>query len=319
MRDLFNWKKSIKWNIWILVVLITMVLLATWGTLAAYVSRSYVKGVATTPKQSFVLSSDYLSAVSKSADPATYPDKKIVLTEKGEDDTKPYTFTFSITNRADGFASTKKMQYYLKMSGLPEGATVRYGNEDITSKVTSESGYNAPAMYSHTSVTHTYQVSIPQDKMTSAADITVTATPDNDSDTSGLMLAARLQPSFIGTVAAFLPEGVILEKQDIKYNADEYAAFNYQISVSNAAGSHNMKLTWNNELIEIDPLFLDTISDSSYTIDPEKKITTLVFPMDDTNSNYLVQFYRLGKSIDSWGDLGLTFTEAQNQGEGNPQ
>lgn len=301
MRHRNNKNKSMKKIIWILTVLLTILLLSIRGTLAAYVSRSYVKGVATTPKQGFELSSDYLSVVSKNADSATYPDKKIVLTEKAETDTSPYIFTFSITNTADGSVSTKRMRYYLKMSGLPEGTTVQYGNTDITSNVTSDGGYYAPAMNAYTKVTHTYTVTIPKDKMASAADIIATATPDADSDNSGFILAGRLQPSIIGTVAAFSYTGSFLDTG----NVEDYAAFNYQISVSNAVEDHTMELTWNKDLIEIDPLFLEDIGATS------GNSGTLTLTMNDTRNSYLIQFYRLpGGNIGSWEDLRIDFKPA---------
>lgn len=299
MRDRFN-RNGIK-RIWLFTALITLILLSVGGTLAAYVSRSYVKGVATTPKQGFSLSSDYLSAVSKSADANTYPDKKILLTEKAETDTSPYTLTFSITNTADGSVSTKRMQYTLQMSGLPEGATVKYGDTGITDQVTGSTGYQAPVMNAYTRVTHTYTITIPKDKMASAADIIVTATPDADSDTSGFILAGRLQPSIIGTVASFSYEGKFQETG----NVEDYAAFNYQISVSNASEGKEMKLTWNNSLVEIDPLFLEKIGNKG------GNSGELTLTMNDTNSSYLIQFYRLPESnIGSWNDLGIGFEPA---------
>ena len=296
MRDRFN-RYGIK-RIWLFVALIVLILASVGGTLAAYVSRSYVKGVATTPKQGFSLSSDYLSAVSKNADQDKYPDKKILLTEKAETDDSPYTLTFSITNTADGSVSTKRMQYFLQMSGLPEGATVQYGDTGITDQVTADTGYQAPVMNAYTRVTHTYTITIPKDKMASASDIIVTATPDADSDTSGFILAGRLQPSIIGTVASFSYEGKFQETG----NVNDYAAFNYQISVSNASEGKTMKLTWNNSLVEIDPLFLESINNNG------GNSGSLELTMNDTNSSYLIQFYRLpGGSISKWGDLGLTF------------
>lgn len=301
MRDRFN-RYGIK-RIWLFVALIVLILASVGGTLAAYVSRSYVKGVATTPKQGFSLSSDYLSAVSKNAKPDTYPDKKILLTEKAETDDSPYTLTFSITNTADGSVSTKRMQYYLAMSRLPEGATVKYGNKDITNGVTSEDGYQAPVMNAYTRVTHTYSITIPKDKMASAADIIVTATPDADSDTSGFILAGRLQPSIIGTVASFSYEGKFLESGDD--NVADYAAFNYQISVSNASEGKKMKLTWNKDVVEIDPLFLNSIGNNG------GNSGSLELTMNDTNSSYLIQFYRLPKgSISRWEDLEIQFKPA---------
>ena len=298
MRGRYERKRSGIKRIWLLTVLVMLILVSTWGTLAAYVSRSYVKGVATTPKQDFSLSSDYLSAVPKSADANTYPDKKILLTEKAETDDSPYTLTFSITNTADGSVSTKRMQYTLQMSGLPEGATVQYGDTGITDQVTADTGYQAPVMNAYTRVTHTYTITIPKDKMASASDIIVTATPDADSDTSGFILAGRLQPSIIGTVASFSYEGKFQETGHV----NDYAAFNYQISVSNASEGKKMKLTWNSSLVEIDPLFLKTIGNNG------GNSGSLELTMNDTNSSYLIQFYRLpGGSISKWGDLGLTF------------
>ena len=298
MRHRNRRKITVKQKIWILLVLLILVVLSTWGTYAAYVSRSYVKGVASTPKQGFALSSDYLSVVLKNADQSSYPDKKIVLAEKEEGDTSPYTFTFSITNTADGTVSTKRMQYYLQMSSLPEGATVRYGNTDITSGVTGEGGYKAPVMNAYTKITHTYTVTIPKDKMTSAADIVVTAIPDADSDLSGFILAGRLQPSIIGTVASFSYAGSFLETGNI----EEYAAFNYQVSVSNAAEDREMVLTWNKDLVEIDPLFLEKIHAAG------GNTGSLTLTMNDIDHSYLIQFYRLlGKNITDWGDLRIDF------------
>lgn len=299
MRDRFN-RNGIK-RIWLFAALIVLILLSVGGTLAAYVSRSYVKGVATTPKQGFSLSSDYLSAVSKNADSNTYPDKKILLTEKAETDISPYTLTFSITNTADGSVSAKRMQYFLKMTGLPDRATVQYGSTEITGDVVTVAGYKAPVMNAYTRVTHTYTITIPKDHMASAADIIVTATPDADSDTSGFILAGRLQPSIIGTVASFSYEGKFQETG----NVEDYAAFNYQISVSNAAEGRNMKLTWNNSLVEIDPLFLNSIGNN------EGNSGSLELTMNDANSSYLIQFYRLPQgSIGSWEDLVIGFKPA---------
>ena len=288
-------------NILMTVVVVVLLSLSFAGVFAAYISRSYVKGVATTPKQGFILSSDYLAVVSRNTEVESYPDKKILLTEKEESDTTPYVFTFTITNSADGTISNKRVQYYLKMSGLPEGTTVKYGDSTITSNVQIESGYKAPVMNAYTRVTHTYTISIPKDKFGSATDITVTATPDADSDNSGYILAGKLQPSIVGTIASFSFDGHLIETG----NVGDYAAFNYQISVSNAGDGQIMNLTWNNAVVEIDPLFLEKIGNQG------GNSGSLTLTMGDSNSNYLIQFYRIpGGSITEWNDLGLKFEPA---------
>ena len=291
--------KTSKKKIWMIMLFVILLFVSAGGVFAAYVSRSYVKGVATTPKQGFILSSDYLSPVSKSADQLSYPDKKILLTEKKESDETPYTFTFSITNSAEG--TTKRIKYYLKMTGLPDGATVQYEKTSITDSVKSNDGYKAPVMPAYSRVTHTYSVSIPKETLGSAADITVTATPDADSDNSGYILAGKLQPSIVGTIASFSYHGEIVETGSVS----DYAAFNYQISVSNAGDGKKMKLTWNNNVVEIDPLFLESINNNG------GNSGSLELTMNDRNSNYLIQFYRLpGKTISDWNSLELSFGPA---------
>lgn len=303
MRHRFERKKirTPMHRLWLLTVFLAAVSVLAGGVFAAYVSRSYVKGVAATPKQGISLSSDYLSVVSKNADPGTYPDKKIVLAEKSGADDTDYSFTFSIMNTANGAASTKRIQYFLHVSGLPVGASVWYNETDITTDAISGSGYKAPVMNAYTSVTHTYTVTIPQSAMTSAANITVTAVPDKDSDTSGFILAGKLQPSIIGTVAAFSYSGSLRETG----NVADYAAFNYQISVSNAEGDRKMKLTWDQTKIEIDPLFLKQFTEA-------QNPGSLELTMNDTNSSYLIQFYRLpGAQIGDWADLNIQFGPAE--------
>ena len=272
------------------MLLLSLILLSGWVTFAAYVSRSYVKGVAATARQEFVLSSDYLSVVAKKAEPNTYPVRRIMLTEKEDTDDSPYSFSFSITNTADGSVSTKRIQYTLKVSGLPEGTKLRLGETDITTDAGSADGYMAPVMNAYTTVTHTYLVTIPKDQMTSAADIIVTVTPDEDSDTSGFILAGKLQPSIIGTVAAFSYEGVLLETG----NLSDYAAFNYQISVSNAVEGQQMKLTWNKDAVEIDPLFIEKYKSEGLPIKVQNDPSGgLAITIRDSNYTELIQFYRM--------------------------
>lgn len=285
-----------------LAVLLVLLTLLASASLAAYVSRSYVKGVAATPKQGFLLSSDYLSPVKNTMEENLYPEKKILLTEKTDTDDFDYSFTFSITNTSDGTVSNKRIQYYLKISGLPFGTKVYIDNKDITNEVISENGYKASVMNAYTKVTHNYKVSIPKEVMTSAAEIMVKAIPDNDSDNSGYILAGKLQPSIVGKVASFTYNDKIIDTGSVS----DYAAFNYQISISNSPENRKMMLSWNNKLIEIDPLFLKNFSNL-------KNPGLLSLEMNDINNSYLIQFYRLpGATIDKWEDLGLSF-EPYNQ------
>ena len=291
-----------------------MVFVSILGTWAAYTSRSFVKGVATTPKQGLGLSSDYLVVVAKSAIEDKYAVRKILLDEKSEDDTTPYTFTFYIQNSSDGSVNEKSMQYTLFVNGIPEGGRIERSVEDITENITDAAkkidGATAPLMPAYTKTTHFYKVSIPKEEIKNVQEIVIKAIPDEDSDSSGNMLAAKFQPSVAGVVAGFSYSGVFIDATTSN-NPSDFAAFNYEVMVFNATEPHQMVLTWDIRYLEIDPLFLEKIGVES------GNSGSVEFPMDAEHNSYLIRFYRLdGKDTtsdwqSSWENLKniITFTE----------
>ena len=298
-----------------LILIFTMILGFTIGVIAAYTSRSYVKGVATTPKQGLALSSDYLVVVAQSATDDKYGVRKILLDEKNEDDETPYTFSFYIQNSSDGVVNKKSMQYTLFISDLPDGARELRDqtigeDEDITASV--KGGFQAPLMPAYTKVTHNYTISIPKDAVRDSKDILIKAIPDTDSDSSGNMLATKVQLSIVGAVAGFSYNGFFLDKTQ-KNAPHEFVAFNYEVEVSNASEAHTMVLTWDTHYVEIDPLFLQQIEETK-TGNTDGR---LEFTMDAMHSSYLIKFYRLdGRNEEdewqsSWQELEkvITFTE----------
>lgn len=300
-----------KKKLWILGSCILLILISIAGTFAAYTSRSYVKGVATTPKQGLGLSSDYLVVVAKSAAQEKFAVRKIILDEKGDVDTTPYTFSFYIQNSSDGTVNENSMKYTLIIEELPDGIVVERDGEDITA-VVKNPGAESPLMPAYTKTTHYYRVSIPKNKIKDVSEIIIKAIPDVDSDSSGNMIAARFQPSIAGVVAGFSFKGIFIdETQDNK--PSDYAAFNYEVLVFNAAEPHQMLLTWDTRYVEIDPLFLDKIKDDIIS----ESDGELVFEMDADRNSYLIKFYRLeGQNVEadwqsSWAELKkvITFTE----------
>ena len=270
---------------WILASCILLISIFIMGTLAAYTSRSFVKGVAATPKQGLGLSSDYLVVVAQTATQDKFAVRKILLEEKGDEDSSPYTFTFYVQNSSDGAVNEKSMGYILTVEGLPEGAMIERDGSDITEDAKGE-GATAPIMYAYTKTTHYYQVSIPKDKIKAVSELIIKAVPDGDSDSSGNMIAAKFQPSIAGVVAGFSYKGVFIDETPSNKPSD-YAAFNYEILIFNAVEPHKMVLTWDTNYVEIDPLFLNKIgvTDSS-----SGKVE---FSMDSDHNSYLIKFYRL--------------------------
>lgn len=279
-----------KKRLWILVSCIVLILCTAFGTMAAYTSRSFVKGVATTPKQGLGLSSDYLVVAAKSAPNSVLAVRKILLEEKGEEDDSPYTFTFYVQNSSDGSVNKLSILYTLSVTGLPDGAIVQRDGEDITQAAKSSTGAEAPLMPAYTKRTHYYTIRIPKEVIEEASELTVKAIPDEESDSSGNMIAAVFQPSVAGVIAGFSYRGVFVD-ETTQNKPSDYAAFNYEILVFNATESYRMVLTWDTQYVEIDPLFLSEIGDPS--VDENDTIYSVEFPMDAVHDHYLVQFYRL--------------------------
>lgn len=300
-----------KKRVWISASCILLISILIIGTLAAYTSRSFVKGVATTPKQGLGLSSDYLVVVAQSATEDKYAVRKILLEEKGDGDDSPYTFTFYVQNSSEGSVNEKSMQYKLTATGLPADATIVRDGTDITIEAAGL-GATAPLMPAYTKTTHFYTVSIPKDKIKDVSEITIKAIPDADSDSSGNMIAAKFQPSVAGVVAGFSYKGVFID-ETMSNKPSDFAAFNYEILVFNATEPHQMVLTWDTNYVEIDPLFLNKIGAGS------GNSGTVEFPMDAEHNSYLIRFYRLdGQNTtadwqSSWENLKgiITFKEKE--------
>lgn len=311
MKHIVDQFKNLSGNkkIWLLSALTAVIVLTTAGTFAAYISRSYVKGVATTPKQSMELSSDILSIVSQTANEKAYPNRKLVLPEKQNNDSEPYYISFMITNTSESAVSTKRMQYYLHISGLPKNARVFRDEEEVNIVLggTDSNGYKAPVMNAYTKETHKYTISIPKESVGDLDALTIKAIPDEDSDSSGNMLAVKLQLSVAGVVAGFSYSSSFLDKSGNSFPW-EYAAFNYEISVANASEAHTMRLIWDSRYVEIDPLFLEELPDTSRNIKNsedneyervlEFKMDSIEVENDQIRDNYLIKFYRIKGQVD---------------------
>lgn len=307
-----------KKKLWILISCILLILISIAGTFAAYTSRSFVKGVATTPKQSLGLSSDYLVVVAQNATQDKYAVRKILLEEKGEEDDTPYTISFYIQNSSDGTVNKNSMKYSLFVSGLPEGASISRDGADITANVVDPKGAEAPLMPAYTKTTHFYQISIPKAVIQVAQEIIIKAVPDEDSDSSGNMIAAKVQPSIAGVVAGFSYKKGFID-ETLTNKPSDYAAFNYEVMVFNATEEHQMVLTWDTRYVEIDPLFLGKINKEPITSSSDSNVKYVEFPMDAEKDSYLIRFYRLdGQDTtadwqSSWTNLNRIITFAEKE------
>ena len=205
------------------------------------------------------------------------------------------------------------MQYTFSCSGLSPTAIIERNANDITEEASS-SGALSPVMPAFTKTTHFYKITIPKDEIKSVSEIVIKAVPDLDSDSSGNMIAAKIQPSVAGKVAGFSYQSSFIDETAVNKPAD-FAAFNYEVSVVNATEPHRMILTWDNQYVEIDPLFLRKINQNP--VDGGGTVKYVEFEMDAVKNTYLIRFYRMdGQNTtaewqNSWNNLKqiITFSE----------
>ena len=121
----------------------------------------------------------------------------------------------------------------------------------------------------------------------------------NQFGTDLLFLAARIVPGMVSTVETATVKGEFTYHTGFK--PEDYAAYNYTVELTGSPTA--VVISWNQELLEIDPFFQEKYGDT-VTLGENQ----VVFNMEPGNMK--VQFYRKGNVADKdWEDLGVSVTE----------
>ena len=314
MKHFFEWATKQKLALAAVCLMVLGVLAG--GSLAAYNSQAYARGVAAnTSVQTVRFSSNLLQNRASGAGPSTYPIKTVVFS--GQPENEYYSFDVTVCNYANGnnkLINPNPITYTFKAEFSGDGEyKVNKGNVQIDTvsgsgkkTFTTESTLNASIAY-----TDTYTISFPAEELSSLS-ITITATPiaNSMSATNNQILAAILSPGTGQITAAFRADGSFLEENSSDA-PEAYDGFNYEASIS--SGKANATLTWPSYL-EIDQYFLQK-ADIEKDENGKYKITentdgskTITFTMDADSGTetYLIPFYIADKTeieSKSWGDL----------------
>ena len=294
--------------------LIGALVVAVYGSFAAYTNFNSVKRVVSTKRQdddNTMFSSNYLSLM-LSTD--TCPAKRISLAEKDENN---YTFTVLVCNHVWGDESLynpKSISYtltaqLLSMDGgdLPEGCTGEsgiklnvLGNNSVPYSFNENGACTIPAQLLQTGKADqkSYQFIMSKD-LKDKVKIRIKAEPVDDSK-------AAVNNQILGAVLSFADyqvtknwTGHFIDSKD--KTPDQYDAFNYEIT-GNGAGT--VRVTWSDGLLL-----------SQWAVEPEKEPThdrtksqySYEFTVDDSTTVKQFQFYRRNpkKLLDwkNWPDL----------------
>lgn len=291
-------------------------------TYGAYIRRSYVKAVIATNETEKLFGSNLLYGVKNQPDDpdsdgwlSVYPystsvkdgETSITVPIKiynylAEDQDRvnqldvSYIISFKISgNPTDGVLAG----YYINDYSISQKETVYYlGADGLT---TAEGAAATQTLPGRLPNTNTYNITIPGSDLgkvsiaVKAKRVTNAGTGNYGTDL--LYLAARVVPSLPSTVQTATVTG------SFAYNAGEtptnYAAYNYSIQLVGAPCA--VVLSWNPDLLEIDPFFKE-----KYGAEPSGN--QVIFNMEPGNT--MVQFYREGNMADvTWDDLGVTVSE----------
>lgn len=267
-----------------------------WQAMAAYISVSNMKAVASTNENESLFNSNYLYGY------RSYPTS--IARNSIEFDNSDGTVSFTITiynhhKQDDNLVNPSDVTYELELV-----ATGAQGNDYSGYKVdgrTMTAGNSSASFTSgnvtikgRKSTTHKYVVTMPGRDLDYAqfnAVATVKATSGGSTGTNIYCLAAVLAPSIRSQVALPSVEGRLMESGNI----DDYDAFNYEITVGGNAS--DVKLSWDTDYVEIDPLFA-----AEHGIDNSKGEAELHFDI----GTQIIQFYRKGDNRPLfWTDLGI--------------
>ena len=292
-----------------ILLLVGAMLLAIYGSFAAYTNFNSVKRVVSTGTQSDTMfGSNYLSLMNLSD--TSIPVKRISLAESNG----TYTFTVQVCNYVWGdptLYNPKDITYkvtakLISMDGgnLPDNCT----GIEMGGKAFNEDGaltLDNKTLATGSAQTKSYSIVIPKD-LKDKIKIKIEAVPENIS-------ADAVNNQKLGAILSFADYEVtknwtghfIDSKTDRK--PDDYDAFNYEIS-GNGAGT--VTVTWNESLLLSKWATNDKQQNGSYTFNVDGSITAIQF-----------QFYKnpeKWKALEDWEALEKLVTvkfKEQNETE----
>ena len=298
-----------------ILLLAGAMLLAVYGSFAAYTNFNSVKRVVSTGTQSDTMfGSNYLSLMG--INDTNIPVKRISLAESNG----AYTFTVQVCNYVWGdptLYNPKGITYkvtakLISMDGenLPDNCTgIKMGGNafDAGGALTLDN----QSLATGSAQTQSYSIVIPKD-LKDKVKIQIEATPESDS-------ADAVNNQKLGAILSFADyeatknwTGHFIDSKEKDKTPEQYDAYNYEIS-GNGAGT--VTVTWPDSLL----LSEWVIKDGKQVEKGENNTSSYTFTVDGSTTAVQFQFYKNPAKLDAleetWDALEssvtVTFTESQ--------
>lgn len=271
-----------------MIVMLAGVMLAGIIVYAAYVSQGHQKAVVATAKNSVPFSSNYLKLIDDS-DTLTLETVNPILVSK-DNATSTFDVTvnnFSLTNASQSANSYITYTVTFTFDGDTKDCTVNEKaptNGNISFTETLKIGRN----------TKTYSFKIPNDAIGNLKIKAMVVPDDSSKNTVGnKILAAMLVPQKSAGKITFRYTGEFVDTTTNEKAPQpcDYSAFRYRIEIT--TGTADVTLSWKPDYVELDPVFIDSLKNSSITETNQNGYKSISFVMDYSQmSTYNMVFYR---------------------------
>lgn len=290
----------------IIVLVFSIVLMASTTVYAAFVYQSRAKRVVSTKASDDIrFSSNIMTKTYDGNDPAVYY-------YSVDENTEYLNLNITVCNFAKGqmnYVNPEKIEYNFSAEIVPDETLGVFDTADFsvngvpfTDKTYTTDTQVLPA---DTLTQHEYAIRLPKlGNDWNSYSLVVKAVPVNNSATSGYMLCKKI----VMTKAVVHTMGWKGEFTDSKSRpSTEYYGFNYRIS---GGGHRTLRLSWNSDYLELNPEFMEQITGS---LSKDGSIKTFTFEVgkngsanDVVQDAYTLQFYRVNESIpinEKWDDI----------------
>lgn len=275
------------------------ILVAISGTLAIYTSQVFQRSVVRNRDNEIIrFSSDKLYCVTAGTEAQRY------YYPMGKDQR---TMTFQVCNydqAKNTLFNDKTIEYEIKfqVDNGTAGFSYEVSNENMTQSVTtgnfvSFTDYLQGKRRSANSYSFTFS-----EEDYNNLQIIVTVTPTDLTTTQNRILNGILIPVEYATT-----QGITVKSEytdSTRGTPDQFDAYNLLVSVSGGEG--NVLITWNHEMLDIDPFFA---SGKSIVKNGDESTVTVQMNSEDETGAYLISFYNHNitkPTWTAWKDLPIT-------------
>lgn len=291
----------------IVMLCLLAIAIGLYQSIAAYITVSNMKAVASTNENEELFNSNYL--YSYRTDSITYETRSLELNpSKGQEfvsfDLKIFNHNKEDVNIVNPYDVSYKLE--IRITGANNNDFKNYGIKSAfsftdASKANTEKVFESGTikLMGRKPTVHSFKITMPTRDLGYAkfeVKATVVRSVGVHPGTNLSCLAAAIAPSMNSTVAAPSVDGKIVKSSD---EIDKNTAFNYEVTVGGSESK--VELTWDENIVEIDPFFAE-----EFKIRGNPGRATVVLPV----GTRVIQFYRIkGLSEPSdWGDDDLGFS-----------